>query len=140
MWLGIKLISIVSTIGIFGFLLLSGSSFGVFSFFDSQDAYATFAGINGQIAFKCSPVFPNINNQICLVDADGSNRSTLTSVTGNNRNPDWSPDGTKIAFDRSTLRTIVVSTAVETNLGVAAIEPAWSPDGTKIAYTVPSFA
>lgn len=37
------------------------------------------------------------SSQICLVDADGSNRRCLTDA-GSNRTPSWSPDGTQIVF------------------------------------------
>ena len=38
------------------------------------------------------------NNEIYVMDADGGNRERLTDNPANDRDPDWSPDGTKIAF------------------------------------------
>jgi Tol biopolymer transport system component len=54
--------------------------------------------------------------------------------------PSFSPDGTKIAFDRNSSRNIFVINSDGTNLqqltstGVNS-DAAWSPDGTKIAFT-----
>ena len=38
------------------------------------------------------------NNEIYVMDADGGNRERLTDNPANDFDPDWSPDGTKIAF------------------------------------------
>ena len=38
------------------------------------------------------------NLEIYVMDADGGNQERLTNNPANDRDPDWSPDGTKIAF------------------------------------------
>jgi hypothetical protein len=93
---------------------------------------------------------------IWVMNADGSGQTNLTSavlpidgeVTSAQLDaPDWSPDGTKIAFERSfkVLGDILVINADGTGLvsygrsdpnsWVTLGSPAWSPDGEKIAYT-----
>jgi Tol biopolymer transport system component len=59
-------------------------------------------------------------------------------------NPSWSPDGTKLVFERccengtSDLFTIDVATRAEVNLTASTtrqeFDPTWSPDGTQIAF------
>jgi len=77
------------------------------------------------------------------MDADGSNRMTLTEggVIGS---AEWSPDGSKIAFANGgppgPVIEIYVIGADGTNLeqltsiGALSPSPAWSPDATKIAF------
>src|SRR5262245_12059165 len=38
--------------------------------------------------------------QIWVMNADGSGQFAVTHASWDNAYPDWSPDGTKIAFDR----------------------------------------
>src|SRR5881628_214188 len=57
-------------------------------------AQATFAGDNGKIAFASSD-----GTGINTMNADGSGVTSVTS--GFATTPDWSPDGTKIAFERN---------------------------------------
>ncbi len=75
------------------------------------------------------------------MDADGSNAELL----GTGTDPDWSPDGTKIAFVDDPHRNnraldIHVMDADGTNRVKLTehprrdVGPAWSPDGTKIAF------
>jgi TolB protein len=80
------------------------------------------------------------SNEIFIVDADGGN---LTQVTHNGvyeMFPDWSPDGTKIAFTRSDNGNIhVVNIADERETQVTRDDAFdynadWSPDGTRIAF------
>jgi Tol biopolymer transport system component len=77
--------------------------------------------------------------RIVVMDADGSDPRELAD--GNH--PAWSPDGTKIAFDRGGAENssqIVVMNADGSNPvtltedWARAMHPAWSPDGTLIAF------
>jgi TolB protein len=77
-----------------------------------------------------------------LVDADGSGPTQVTRG-GENLNPSWSPDGSKIAFSRQTSSESAIyvvrpdGTELHRVAGTLASsgEVDWSPDSTKIAYT-----
>ena len=77
-----------------------------------------------------------------LMDADGSNEIRLTNNPGADYQPDWSPDGTRIAFTsrRDGNLEIYVMDADGSNLANLTNtpgddrNPAWSPDGGKIAF------
>ena len=85
------------------------------------------------------------NPEIYVMDADGENQENLTNHPAHDAEPDWSPDGTKIAFvsDRNGDRTqIYVMNADGKNVirltdgrGWKG-DPDWSPDGQKIAFSV----
>ena len=91
-----------------------------------------------------------LNNQIYVMNADGSNKIQLTEHLGSDSSPTWSPDGTKIAFAsrRSidfNLAQIYVMNADGSNQTRLTnyqtcpheqdcVAPAWSPDGSKIAF------
>jgi Tol biopolymer transport system component len=93
---------------------------------------------NGKIAF--SRTTSSGEYGIYAVDPDGSDLSLLTNKAG--APPAWSPDGTKIAFQRE--RSIWVTDPDGSNLRVLTTnkvdaddypsDPAWSPDGTRIAF------
>ena len=112
-----------------------------------------------KIAFTCARgvIWPYGTEDICVMYADGDAGGTkpptlLTNGPAHkqtinpmweNRDPTWSPDGTKIAFssDRDGNREIYVMgadgsnpTRLTNNLYDDYV-PAWSPDGTKIAFT-----
>jgi Tol biopolymer transport system component len=95
-----------------------------------------------QLAFVVDFVAGADNYDIYRSDADGSNVVQLTSHEAHDREPAWSSDGTKIAFesyrdgnwelftmnaDGSNIQNISNSPDRENR-------PAWSPDGARIAF------
>jgi eukaryotic-like serine/threonine-protein kinase len=103
-------------------------------------------GGQGQIAFVSERSgLP----QIFLMNADGSNVSQLTSETQGACQPEWSPNGNRLAYispcgglqeryDGASIfilnlnngRTDLIST-----LATGDYDPAWSPDGDHLAFT-----
>ena len=86
---------------------------------------------------------PDYSPGLFIVDADGSNRTQLTT-DANDRFPDWSPDGTTIVFERtapgenSELWTVGSGGGSATRLTSTEFDerhPDWSPDGNRIAFT-----
>ncbi|MFN2543405.1 MAG: hypothetical protein ABR600_02380 [Actinomycetota bacterium] len=82
---------------------------------------------------------------VFVMDSDGSHVRRVTSGKGADRNPTWSPDGTRIAFDRVLPGThnveLFIVEADGSNLtrfthrhGIDS-DPSWSPDGLTIAYS-----
>jgi len=88
------------------------------------------------LTYKPSP-------HIYVMDSDGNNIRQLTDGPGVAQSPDWSPDGTRIAFSgtRDGGRRIYVMDADGSNMrrltsdpDVIDLVPAWSPDGSQIAF------
>ena len=85
------------------------------------------------------------NWEIYVMDADGGNQENLTNHPAFDSQPDWSPDGTKIAFyssrDGRPGQVYVMDAdgknVIKLTEGPGQGEnPDWSPDGRKIAFTV----
>ncbi len=86
------------------------------------------------------------NDDIYVINTDGSNEINLTNHPARDSLPAWSPDGTRIAFvsDRDSKHEIYVVNADGSNLkkltslniesSWSSDPPVWSPDGTKIAF------
>ena len=104
--------------------------------------------IGGLAAQEPRIVFSNLafdNWEIYVMDADGGNRENLTSHPVHDMDPDWSPDGTKIAFISNRnggeyqIYVMDADGKNQTRLTDGPREkrdPDWSPDGGKIAFTV----
>ncbi len=76
------------------------------------------------------------------MNADGTGQTQLTSNTASDTNADWSPDGTKIAyqsdvdgdFDVYVMNADGSGQTQLTNDPLFDSAPSWSPDGSKIAF------
>ncbi|MGB7805047.1 MAG: hypothetical protein WBM72_05540 [Actinomycetota bacterium] len=101
-------------------------------------ASAAYPGGNGKIAF----VQFDGGFDIYSVDVDGSDLDRLTGARSDYE-PAWSPDGTKIAYDRIVQGTYQIFTMnadgsdrKQLSSGQADnLWSTWSPDGSKLAFT-----
>jgi Tol biopolymer transport system component len=79
---------------------------------------------------------------VYVMNADGSERTRLTTDPAEDFDATWSPDGTKIAFrshrdGNEEVYTMNADGTAQTNLTnnpTSDYSPAWSPDGTRIAF------
>jgi Tol biopolymer transport system component len=82
------------------------------------------------------------DQEIYVMEADGTNRLRLTNNRFIDDDPEWSPDGQRIAFvsERNRSRDIFVMKVDGTELIQLTDDisnnysPSWSPDGTNIAF------
>ncbi|MSS70900.1 MAG: hypothetical protein EXS64_05365 [Candidatus Latescibacteria bacterium] len=74
--------------------------------------------------------------QVYLIGADGTGRRRLTGTPAAARNPSWSADGKKIAFDADTrLYTINADGTDQKQIStIFAISPVWSPTDQALVY------
>ena len=84
------------------------------------------------------------NPEIYVMDAHGRNQENLTNHPVYDRDPDWSPDGTKIAFvsgrDGAGSQIHVMDADGKNAIRLTddpggKRDPDWSPDGSQIAFT-----
>ena len=83
------------------------------------------------------------NNEIYVMNGDGSQQKRLTYSSANDVAPSWSPDATQIAFfsDRVGKNQIYIMDSDGNNQNLLAIQgtlisaPLWSPDGNWIAFS-----
>ena len=107
-------------------------------------ANAAFPGQNGKIAFSSA-------NQIWTMQPDGSGRTPLTSPPANFQDfsPRWSPDGSRLAFERRdctpgsscnswSIHVVNADGSGDTQVIANGRTPAWSATGTQLVYAVAS--
>src|SRR5437773_8996398 len=89
----------------------------------------TFPGVNGKIAFVSS------DDQIYVVNPDGSDLTNLSDSQRGEIYPSWSPDGSKIAVTGNDgIRVMNVDGTTDQISDGFDFDPSWSPDGSKIAF------
>jgi Tol biopolymer transport system component len=78
-----------------------------------------------------------------VMNADGSARQQVTRDSAEDRNPTWTPDGTRLLFDRSEIdprgRPVLMLMSADGSgrkqLRLDASVADWSPDGLRVAFT-----
>lgn len=115
-------------------------------------AQATAPGTNGRIAYSrfADRTFSHADIVSANPDGTGIVKLTSTPVGTFDYNPDWSPDGSKIAFERDRSGCGCVESAGPSEIFTMNVDgsdvrqitfdefpgdldPSWSPDGTRIA-------
>ena len=106
-----------------------------------------FSPDGSRIVFLCSRPFngkpPTVNDDVCVMNADGSNEINLTHHPAADYGGRFSPDGSKIAFNSNRVgpSEIYLMNADGSNPVNLSNNPAhdfigaWSPDGSKIAFS-----
>lgn len=98
-----------------------------------------------KITFKCymKSSTSTSNNNICMINANGTGLKRLTNETANAHDPDWNPDGTKVVFASNRdgdWEIYTMSTngsnvqKLTSNVGIDDNYPVYSPDGQWLAF------
>ena len=109
--------------------------------FRGTPARASFPGENGRIAFVLEQ---NGFGDIYTMDPDGTDRMRLEGNSAyDDRNPVFSPDGTRIAFESNRDGNLEIYVMYANGIGAfrltnaagSDVNPSWSPDGSTIVFS-----
>jgi TolB protein len=136
-------------------VLLVSAVVAVAGLLGATAAGAAFPGSNGPIAFSQGDLLPPIggepsdlsaHSQIFTIDPDGSSRTQLTHVAGDQAagSPDISPSGERIVYESSESGSFNVwvmnadgshQKQLTDEAGFEDFQPSWSPDGKSILFS-----
>lgn len=107
-------------------------------------AEASVPGLVGTIAFVCEHD-AGANDELCIMNADGSDARRITDNASADFAPAWSADGTQLAFnswrpphaDRPQIYSYDVNSGDVRRITETDIEdqrPSWAPDGSGVVF------
>jgi Tol biopolymer transport system component len=108
----------------------------------SAPAQAAYPGRNGSIVFARAPLH-GAQSDIWKMDRHGGSERRLTVGAGDERDPAWAPDGSRIIFTRYSSSggfNLIIEKADGSSShffiggGGTDVHPTWSPSGTDIAW------
>jgi len=124
----------------------------------ANDGWPTWSPDGSKIAFSSTRNDPSVGactssgdpdflcpTDIYVMDADGSNVTRLTADASAEYDPQWSPDGGRIAFVRTrggTAPAVFIMRSdgadvrqISSGVGGSDFSPSWSPDGSQVVFT-----